>query len=168
MRTVAQADRAAIHARLTAATTPLDRHGTRRRTIHEFLSSDGCKRVDGRPSPTMTIRGMAVLICGDDVRRSSAALALLLRRAEQGVLQLHAELGVVEADAHFLALAVDDGPLLELERLVAEQQGDRAGVWLVGLHDADLEGVWPAIELRHGHVAAQGHVLAQQEPERRE
>src|SRR3954466_4710764 len=32
----------------------LNRHGPRRRTIHEFLSSDGCKLVDGTPARTMT------------------------------------------------------------------------------------------------------------------
>src|SRR3954464_3679145 len=115
----------------------------------------------------MRARAVKALIAPGATPRS-AALALLLRRAEQLVLQLHAELGVVEADAHFLALAVDDGPLLELERLVAEHRGGRAGIRLVGLHDADLEGVGSAVELRHGHVATERHVLAQQEPERRE
>src|ERR1700722_16698068 len=107
---------------------------------------------------------------GHEIGAESASLGVQeawIDEFEQLRVETAASLRVEEGYPGLLTLRVQDGPLLERERVVGKDQGQRPVAWRSRADERDLKLPGQALHVGHGHVPLEPDVICQQDAKRR-
>src|SRR5579872_388793 len=133
---------------LTTRNDLIDGHDVLKSRRNEDVFSDSRHELDAE-SPCLRVQEARI----DEFKQLRVETATSLR--------------VQEGHPGLLALRVQDGPLLEGERIVGEDQRQRPVAWRSRADERYLKLPGQALHVGHGHVPLEPDVIRQQDAERR-